>query len=114
MLAELKTLANKKDVPYQSLAKIYLDRQISLERGSFPTTPKKRRRKADAQQVTGADSWKAKAFQKRLSSNVPATRSGRIIERDPKELFPQYKNSRISYAMVILEIAQKPKLHNPA
>ena len=34
MLAELKTLANKKDVPYQSLAKIYLARQISLERGS--------------------------------------------------------------------------------
>ena len=32
MLAELKTLANKKDVPYQSLAKIYLARQISLER----------------------------------------------------------------------------------
>ena len=33
MLAELKILANKKDVPYQSLAKIYLARQISLERG---------------------------------------------------------------------------------
>jgi len=32
MLAELKTLANKKDVPYQSLAKVYLARQISLER----------------------------------------------------------------------------------
>jgi predicted DNA binding CopG/RHH family protein len=34
MLAELKILANKKDVPYQSLAKIYLARQISLERKS--------------------------------------------------------------------------------
>jgi predicted DNA binding CopG/RHH family protein len=34
MLAELKALANKKDVPYQSLAKIYLARQIALERGS--------------------------------------------------------------------------------
>jgi len=32
MLAELKTLANKKDVPYQSLAKVYLARQIALER----------------------------------------------------------------------------------
>ena len=32
MLAELKVLANKKGVPYQSLAKIYLFRQISLER----------------------------------------------------------------------------------
>ncbi len=34
MLAELKILANKKDVPYQSLAKIYLSRQIALERSS--------------------------------------------------------------------------------
>lgn len=35
MLAELKILANKKDVPYQSLAKIYLARQIALERGTI-------------------------------------------------------------------------------
>jgi len=55
MLAELKTIANKKDVPYQSLAKIYLARQISLERGSFPTSPKKRKRKSDTQHVTGTD-----------------------------------------------------------
>ncbi len=41
MLAELKTLANKKDVPYQSQAKIYLARQISLERGSLHKTSKK-------------------------------------------------------------------------
>ena len=34
MLAELKILANKKDVPFQSLAKIYLARQIALERSS--------------------------------------------------------------------------------
>jgi len=34
MLAELKILANKKDVPYQSLAKVYLARQIALERNS--------------------------------------------------------------------------------
>ena len=32
MLEELKVLANKKDVPYRSLAKIYLARQIALER----------------------------------------------------------------------------------
>ena len=32
LLAELKTLANKRDVPYQSLAKIFLARQIVLER----------------------------------------------------------------------------------
>ncbi len=35
MLAELKILANKRDVPYQSLAKIYLARQIALERNSI-------------------------------------------------------------------------------
>jgi predicted DNA binding CopG/RHH family protein len=35
MLAELKILANKKDVPYQSLVKIYLARQIALERGTI-------------------------------------------------------------------------------
>ncbi|SPD73709.1 conserved hypothetical protein [uncultured Desulfobacterium sp.] len=34
MVAELKILANKKDIPYQSLAKIYLARQIALERGA--------------------------------------------------------------------------------
>ncbi|MBW2604685.1 MAG: BrnA antitoxin family protein [Deltaproteobacteria bacterium] len=39
MLAELKILANKKDVPYQSLAKIYLARQIALERG-FINSPR--------------------------------------------------------------------------
>ena len=32
MLEELKVLANKRDVPYQSLAKMYLARQIALER----------------------------------------------------------------------------------
>ena len=40
MLAELKILANKKDVPYQSLAKIYLARQIALERSSSSTSPR--------------------------------------------------------------------------
>lgn len=49
MLAELKTLANKKDVPYQSLAKIYLARQISLERGLLRISPKKRKQKVNAQ-----------------------------------------------------------------
>ena len=45
LLAELKTLANKKDVPYQSLAKIYLARQISLERGLLQVASKKRGQK---------------------------------------------------------------------
>ena len=34
MLQELKILAKKRDVPYQSLAKLYLARQIALDRGS--------------------------------------------------------------------------------
>jgi predicted DNA binding CopG/RHH family protein len=49
MLAELKTLANKKDVPYQSLAKIFLARQISLERRSLHKASQKRGRKVHAQ-----------------------------------------------------------------
>lgn len=49
MLAELKTLANKKDVPYQSLANIYLARQISLERGSSRMATKKNGQKVIAQ-----------------------------------------------------------------
>ncbi|MDD5673705.1 MAG: BrnA antitoxin family protein [Chitinivibrionales bacterium] len=32
LLENLKVLANKQDVPYQSLAKIYLGRQIQLEK----------------------------------------------------------------------------------
>jgi predicted DNA binding CopG/RHH family protein len=43
MLAELKILANKKDVPYQSLAKIYLARQIALERSSSEISPQRRK-----------------------------------------------------------------------
>ncbi len=48
MIAELKTLANKKDVPYQSLAKIYLARQIALERGSLDVFIKKSKSKVYA------------------------------------------------------------------
>jgi predicted DNA binding CopG/RHH family protein len=35
MIEELKVLANKKDVPYQSLAKMYLAREILMERRSL-------------------------------------------------------------------------------
>jgi hypothetical protein len=49
MLAELKTLANKIDVPYQSLAKVYLARQIALARQSPDQPPvNKRGRKLSA------------------------------------------------------------------
>ncbi len=56
MLAELKTLANKKDVPYQSLAKVYLARQIALERGFRSRSPRKRGdRKGHARQGAPLD-----------------------------------------------------------
>jgi len=42
-LAELKILANKKDVPYQSLAKVFLARQIVLERESLSRSSRKRK-----------------------------------------------------------------------
>lgn len=32
LIDQLKVLANKKDVPYQSLAKIYLAREVEMER----------------------------------------------------------------------------------
>jgi predicted DNA binding CopG/RHH family protein len=44
MLAEPQKLANKKDVPYQSLAKVYIARQIALERGSLIRSPRKKGR----------------------------------------------------------------------
>ena len=41
LLLELKRLANERDVPYQSLMKVYLAERVALERG-------RRRRKARA------------------------------------------------------------------
>jgi predicted DNA binding CopG/RHH family protein len=48
LLAELKTLANKKDVPYQSLVKIFLARQIDIERESGKQRTGRFKRKATA------------------------------------------------------------------
>jgi predicted DNA binding CopG/RHH family protein len=48
LLVELKTLANKKDVPYQSLAKIFLAKQIVLERESLNSGSRRRKEKAAA------------------------------------------------------------------
>ena len=44
MLDELKVLANQRDVPYQSLLKVFLSDRISAERGP----PRLRRRRASA------------------------------------------------------------------
>ena len=48
LLIELKILANKKDVPYQSLAKIFLAKQIVLERESLNTASGRRKEKVAA------------------------------------------------------------------
>ncbi len=48
LLIELKTLANKRDVPYQSLAKMFLAKQIGLERESLRSAFKKRKEKVAA------------------------------------------------------------------
>ena len=48
LLGELKTLANKKDVPYQSLAKIFLAKQIVLERESLSSASGRRKEKVAA------------------------------------------------------------------
>ncbi|MBI2850121.1 MAG: BrnA antitoxin family protein [Chloroflexi bacterium] len=45
LLFELKNLANKRDVPYQSLLKVFLAEQIALERGLLTGTSGRRRRK---------------------------------------------------------------------
>ncbi|MGO8988629.1 MAG: BrnA antitoxin family protein [bacterium] len=48
LLMELKTLANKKDVPYQSLAKMFLSKQIALERESLSSASGRRKEKVAA------------------------------------------------------------------
>jgi len=48
LLVELKTLANKRDIPYQSLAKLFLARQIALERNPLRASPRRRREEAAA------------------------------------------------------------------
>jgi len=45
---ELKTLANKKDVPYQSLAKMFLSKHIALERESLSSASGRRKEKVAA------------------------------------------------------------------
>jgi predicted DNA binding CopG/RHH family protein len=48
LLVELKTLANKRDVPYQSLAKLFLARQIVLEREFMSSNSGRRKEKVAA------------------------------------------------------------------
>ncbi len=48
LLNELKTLANKKDVPYQSLAKMFLAKQIVIERETLKRAAGRRKEKTAA------------------------------------------------------------------
>ena len=43
LLAELKALANQRDVPYQSLLKIFLAERVAVERGLKPSRVSNRR-----------------------------------------------------------------------
>ena len=48
LLNELKTLANKRDVPYQSLAKMFLAKQIVVERETLTRAAGRRKEKTAA------------------------------------------------------------------
>ena len=47
LLAELKALANKRDVPYQSLLKVYLAERVAHETHGVDAPPARRTRRAD-------------------------------------------------------------------
>lgn len=49
LLIELKNIANKKDVPYQSLVKIYLAKQVAIERKSLNTGLKRGKKKVQVE-----------------------------------------------------------------
>jgi predicted DNA binding CopG/RHH family protein len=51
LLAELKALANKRDVPYQSLLKVYLAERVARETHSVDMLPTKKRRRAGRDRV---------------------------------------------------------------
>ncbi|MDO9549308.1 MAG: BrnA antitoxin family protein [Candidatus Marinimicrobia bacterium] len=51
MLEELRTIANKQDVPYQSLIKIYLRDAINRERQAGRIKSQKRREKQDVSKI---------------------------------------------------------------
>jgi predicted DNA binding CopG/RHH family protein len=59
MLAELKSLANKFDVPYQSLAKVYLARQIALERGTLSRSPGKKSARGARGEDPGSEDYES-------------------------------------------------------
>jgi hypothetical protein len=42
MIEDLKILANRRDVPYQSLLKIFLAERLAQERGARPDEPQRR------------------------------------------------------------------------
>lgn len=55
MIEELKTLANERDVPYQSLMKVFLAERIASERGAHH---EKRLRASSRHSGRGAPAWR--------------------------------------------------------
>ena len=57
LLAELKALANQRDVPYQSLLKVFLAERVAQERathrGAMPNTPLQRTARAPSRAARG-------------------------------------------------------------
>ena len=51
LLAELKALANKRDVPYQSLLKVYLAERVAHETHDVDASPARRTRRDDRAKV---------------------------------------------------------------
>jgi len=54
LLADLKTLANKRDVPYQSLLKVYLAERVIAEHRGAPVSHKRPQPARASSRTTGA------------------------------------------------------------
>jgi predicted DNA binding CopG/RHH family protein len=60
LLADLKALANKRDVPYQSLLKVFLAERVAAEQGRAKTLPSKHtQRTASSRPDRGAGAVRA-------------------------------------------------------
>ncbi|MEO5825060.1 MAG: BrnA antitoxin family protein [Gemmatimonadales bacterium] len=66
LLAELRTLANERDVPYQSLLKVYLAERIADERQDMRQQPNKRLQPSSARR---------RASTRTKAKSTPRTRS---------------------------------------
>ena len=58
LLSELRALANKRDIPYQSLLKVFLAERVARETSGRPALPKKARQPPSRARRSGAKSKK--------------------------------------------------------